>query len=145
MRREIVKQDELRGTQLALVEAVGAEFDRVLGDIEPQIASKFGIADPAQAREAALINTAQNVLRTALEATFSKLVPYPERLPLELAVRLASYSISVLPVEVQEQATAAFLAAFPSAHRRRLAEGIRIDSEWMTEGRARPNFPKGDS
>lgn len=138
-----MRKDQLHPTQQTLVNAIQAEFDRVLADIGPRLDAH---PDPAARKpENRNIQAAQNALRTCIEATYEKLVPYGETIPVELAIRLASYAISVLPAEAQAAATAAFLETFPTAHVRRLTQGIRIDSEWVTEGRVRPNFPASDS
>jgi hypothetical protein len=60
----------------------------------------------------------------------------------ELAIRLASYTISAAPIEEQEVLVAKFMSVFADAHMRRISEGKRISSEWqMEDGTVKPNFP----
>lgn len=138
-----MERAEMNPTQRRLVDAVQAEIDRVLDEIGPRLDAH---PDPAaRLPENRNIQAAQNALRTCLEATLEKLVPWTERTPVEIGLRLASYALSALPIEAQAAATAAFLDAFPAAHASRLKAGIRLETTWHQQGRERSNFPKADA
>jgi hypothetical protein len=135
-----VKRGDLHPTTEALVAAVQAEFGRVLHDIGPKLDQR---PEPQFAEpEYRNIQAAQNALRTCLEGILERLVPYSGNIPLELAIRLASYAISALPIEDQEQAVRTFIALFPQAHAGRIRQGIGISTEWVTDGRVRANVPR---
>jgi hypothetical protein len=125
-----------------LVAAVHAEFERVRKEVEPKLLT-VGQAPEFQNEEIRNIQYAQNVLRTCLEAILFKMLPYSERVLIELALRTASYALSAAPMEDQDQLVSALVRVFADAHQRRMALGIRIDSEWqMKDGREVPNFPE---
>lgn len=138
-----MQANELHPTAQALVRAVRAEFERVLDDIGPIMDRRPEpqFRDP----EVRNVQAAQNALRTCLEAIYERMLPYGFTTPIELAIRLASYALSVLPAEHQNEALETFIRSFPTAHRRRIREGTRLEAGWITEGRERSNFPKGDS
>lgn len=136
-------RDDLNPVQQTLVDAVQAEFDRVLADIGPQLDQR---PEPQFAQpDYRNIQAAQNALRTCIEALLVKMIPYGETVPIELAIRLASYALSALPIEAQEPAVVAFAEIFPTAHSRRISQGIRLSTTWQTDGRERANFPNRDS
>lgn len=126
----------------ALIAAVQDHFDAVEIDLGPAMDTRpeLGFADPEQRG----IQFAQNTLRPCIEATLDRLVPYTQMTCVELAVRLASYALSAAPAEDQDVIVRGFVDGFPSAHRHRLATGIRLETGWVTQGRERPNFPKAD-
>jgi hypothetical protein len=122
----------LHPSQERLVKTVQAEFERVTRDIA-------GRCPP----ELITINAAQNALRTCIEAVLNKTVPYESSFLVELAVRVASYTISAAPMEDQEILVAQFMSLFADAHLRRISEGKVISSQWqMNDGRTQSNFPE---
>lgn len=122
----------MNAVQKKLVKAVQGEFDRVRRDLRDRAPSQL-----------LTINAAQNSLRTCIEAVLNKAVPYESQFLVELALRLASYTISAAPIEDQEVLVAQFVGVFAEAHMRRISEGKIISSEWeMKDGRRQPNFPE---
>ena len=127
-----------------LIKAVGAYFRSTKRQIEPSLLQATE-RDPTYGNpEIRNIQVAQNVLRTCMEATLSEMLPYSDVTPMELAIRLASYAISVLPIDRQADALQAVIATLPAAHKKRVAGGIIIKTEWGTSpDAAEPNAPKG--
>ena len=126
----------LHPTQKKLVHAVRAEFMRLKADIRMDRLPRE-VTD----EERNLI-VAQNMLRTCLEATLEQMLPYSALTPVDLAIRLASYCLSALPIESQEESLAAFLKILPEAHWPRIQGGIRLATTWDTPGLGeRDNFP----
>ena len=125
----------------ALIRAVSASLDANRQAIEPMLAQRPEpeFRDP----EIRFVQAAQNTLRTCLEATLEAAIPYSRLTCVELAVRLASYAISALPLEEQAQAIQAVVGTLPTAHRQRIARGVSIQAEWQTDGVRHPNMPKG--
>jgi hypothetical protein len=127
-----------------LATAVREQFQLTLADLTP----KFDARPEPQFKlpEYRHLNVAQNVLRTCMEVCLNEMLPYSEITPVELATRLASYALSALPVEAQESAAAHFVSIFESAHRSRIASGIRLSTEWVTPGIGlHENFPERTS
>lgn len=118
----------MHATKSKLVRAVKSECARIKGDIAGQM-DQFG-ADEDQ--RAAIV--CQNALRTCMEAAIDQAIPFSAALPVELAVRLASYAISVLPIEQHEAALSAVAASLPAAHRARIAKGVMIQTTWASDG-----------
>lgn len=130
--------------QERLIKAVQREYDRVAGEIMPQLKAAGALGpDPDYNYRMLRINAAQNALRTCLESALNRMLPYDGELLVELAIRLASYAISAAPMEDQDYHVAQFMGTFADAHLRRIAEGKVIQSEWqMKDGRSQPNFPR---
>lgn len=88
---------------------------------------------------------AQNVIRVALEACYTEMMPIDIGMIGETATRAASYALSVAPMEHQEVLVAEVLKHFAETHMLRCAEGFRINSEWqggdIGPGPV-PNFPQ---
>jgi len=129
--------------QRDLIKAVGAYFRSTKRQIEPsliQAAAREPLYGKPELRN---IQVAQNVLRTCMEATFSQMLPYSDITPIELSIRLASYAISVLPIERQGAAIEAMIATLPAAHRKRVSAGIIIKTEWGSADASTPNVPEG--
>lgn len=115
---------ELPPTQQALVDAVQAEFDRskiLLSEKIKQLPS--GMGD---------VIVAQNTLRTCMEAALIRMLPYDQTALAELAIRLASYAISAAPIDDQAGLVGAVCTTLPSAHARRVAQGVMICTTWET-------------
>lgn len=131
----------MRKTTRDLVRAVQAEIKVNQAAIEPMLAARpepeFGNA------EVRYIQAAQNALRTCIEATLKQAGPYTDLTCIELAIRLASYAVSALPVERQHAALDMVIATLPAAHKARLEKGVVIKTEWMTDGVAHANIPAG--
>lgn len=128
-------------TKRQLVEAVFAEYDRAAANIGPQLAG-LGVSE-ADHERMLKVNAAQNTLRTCLEATLNKMVPYDIMLLPELALRLASYALSVAPMERQEELVALLVANFADHHQLRVAQGKVISASWSTPGGSEMiNFPE---
>lgn len=82
---------------------------------------------------------AQNVLRVCLEVVYEECTPFEEDLCGELAVRMASYAISIAPIERQETILEAVVSSLPPMHARRLRDGIMLTSSWQTPFGEQPN------
>lgn len=89
------------------------------------------------------VQAAQNTLRTCIEAVLKDSAPYSDLTCGELAIRLASYCISAVPLERQDELLSHVIAVLPAAHSKRLAQGIIIQSEWETNGVRHENVPGG--
>lgn len=88
--------------------------------------------------------TYDNVIRTAIEVCIDKSIPFEKATPVEFAMRAASYAISALPVEDQDQAVAFLVQNFAEAHQTRTAKGFVITTEWGDMGENRiGNYPTG--
>jgi hypothetical protein len=92
-----------------LLKAVRTEYRRLHRLLAPQLAA---IPD-AETRN---VNIAQNVMRDVLTALLSEMAPYGHDTALEMARRLASYALSVVPLEDQELVVSEHLAGFAEFH-----------------------------
>lgn len=99
---------------------------------------KFG-SEVTEEQKAAI--AAQNVLRDCMTVIFNECTPYSEAFPIDLAVRLASYAISNLPVEKQDVAAHLVGKNLPVVHATRLKQGIFLQSTWETDGVQHKNVP----
>lgn len=130
-----------------LIHQVQREFDRVQADLQARldklVADGNTLYDNPEIRN---IQIAQNTLRTCMEATLQKMMPYTHITAIELAIRLASYALSTVPMEDQDMVKAQFMESFIPAHDMRMARNVRIDTQWrMEDGRDVPNFPDDGS
>lgn len=75
-------------------------------------------------------NVAQNVLRDCMTAVFDECTPYSKNFPLGMAMRLASYALSNIPIDDQGYFLAFFLEKFRDEHVRRVASGVMLKSAW---------------
>lgn len=124
-----------------LVAAVKADLAHNRQKIEPLLAAR---KEPQfQNPEVRFVQSAQNTLRTCMEATLQEAMPYSDMLCIELAIRLASYAVSALPLERQHEALDRVLRSLPAAHASRLSKGIVIKTDWVTDGVAHSNMPAG--
>lgn len=122
-----------------LIEATKAEYHRLSVALAGPLSA---ICDP----ELRNINVAQNVLRDVMTALLTEMAPYGHLTALEMAKRLASYALSVVPIEDQELVVADHLAGFAEFHMDRTARGAIIKTHWrMVDGRDQSNFPEGDA
>ncbi|MBY5849630.1 hypothetical protein HFN51_03530 [Rhizobium leguminosarum] len=91
------------------------------------------------------IIAAQNTLRRCIEVVFDECLPYDDVFCGELAIRLAAYAISAVPIERHGIVLQAVVEALPAALARRVREGVVIKTQWVTDGVRHPNVPrKGD-
>lgn len=119
-----------------LISAVTAEYHRLHKDLAPALA-RLGNDELAN------INVAQNVIRDCLTALFGEMTPFEHVSAIEMARRMASYALSTVPIEDQDEVVAAHLAGFADFHMMRTAQGAIITTEWqMHDGRRQTNFPK---
>lgn len=123
------KTDKTEAAKNALIAAAQAYYDAVAEDTKDQLA-KVLETNPHEAK----VVIAQNVIRLTMEATLNKMVPFPEVTCLTLAMRLASYALSVAPMDRQPAITGAFMASFPYNHAERLKKGVMIHTGWAGEG-----------
>lgn len=126
-----------------LVYQVQREFDRVAADLQERLDKLVADGNGLYANpEVRNVQIAQNTLRTCMEATLQKMMPYTHLTAIELAIRLASYALSTVPMEDQDMVKAQFMESFIPAHDMRMARNVRIDIQWrMEDGRDVPNFP----
>ena len=119
-----------------LIQAVKVEYRRIHKELAPQLAA----FPDAEVRN---VNVAQNVLRDCLTVLLHEMLPYSHYAAVELSRRLASYALSVVPLEDLEAVVAAHLEGFADFHMERTAQGTFIPSDWrMDDGREQSNFPK---
>ncbi|GGB21299.1 hypothetical protein GCM10011380_08580 [Sphingomonas metalli] len=111
-------------TKSRLIDALYAECMRIRRNGEAHISQ-----EPTD-RQKALV--AQGVLSTCMQAVTTDAMPFGTAFPIELAVRLASYGISLLPADQQDAGIREVLEQLPEAHRRRMAQGVCIKAEWGT-------------
>lgn len=84
---------------------------------------------------------AQNVLRDCITVVVNDCMPIDELFCAELALRLASYAVSIVAVERQEAVAKVVANSFEKMHHDRMKKGIGVQSEWMTDGVRHPNMP----
>ena len=88
---------------------------------------------------------AQNAIRDCMKAVLNECVPIDVQFCGELAIRLASYAISVAPIEDQDNLVALVVMHLRDTHRDRLRAGVVIKSDWEILSGMRRNIPdKGD-
>lgn len=93
---------------------MGAKLDRA------------GVTEPQQRAE----NVIQNVMRTMLEVCLNSVPYHTPDLPIGLAFLVASYALSALPADQQEEAVWFFVSSFPNMHGNRMRQGIKLETEW---------------
>lgn len=126
----------------ALIKAVMARYDSVEKEIAHQVARAMVGSSVEDLDMQMKIQTGQNVMRVCLEALVDRMVPFPPEVAAELSIRLASYAISILPLEDQDIAVASLVRNFALVHQTRTAKGIRINCDWkMNDGDVQPNYP----
>lgn len=127
-----------------LVREVKREWKRQKAELDPRL-----LAEAAQPGKAHLANeefrnvlVAQSVLRPCMEATMDSMLPLSHMTVMELAIRLASYALSVAPAKDQDKLVELFLQGFAAAHTARLGLGVVIETGWRDEdGREEDNHP----
>lgn len=131
----------MKPTTAAVIKAVRTDLRKGKSDVDRLLA---GRTEPEfQDPDVRFAQAAQNTLRTCLEATFDEAGGFSGGLCVELAIRLASYAISALPLEEQHNALELVLRSLPSAHKARLSKGVVIRVDWMKNGQVSPNLPEG--
>jgi hypothetical protein len=100
---------------------------------------------PLAAIEALKINVAQNTMRTCAEVVLEQCLPCSQSVFLELAVRMACYFVSALPLEEQEQAMLLVQKGLLPKLADMQAAGHVIHTDWTGPGgAAEPNIsPRG--
>lgn len=128
----------LSNEQRAIIISVQADFDSVAEKIAAQLAKQpfhdEGGRTIEPGSEEFKCVVAQNVLRTCIEATLERMLPYSMATPVELGLRLASYCVSALPLEAQPGAVSEFLRVFEKAHAERMRQGIHLSTGWVNPG-----------
>lgn len=141
---------ELANEQRAIIISVQADYDRVAEGIAERM-SREPLIDQATRQavepgdEKFKCIAAQNVLRTCLEATLERMLPYALTTPVELGIRLASYCVSALPLDVQPGAVEEFCRVFAATHAERVAGGTHLQTTWYRSGQdgEEENVPAG--
>ncbi|MBB4574435.1 hypothetical protein [Rhizobium lentis] len=120
-------------------------FAKIRGDTDRLTAEKVRATGASTHPDIAKIIAAQNTLRKCIEVVFEECLPYDEVFCGEMAVRLAAYAISAVPIERHQDTLEAVVEGLPSALARRVRDGVIIRTEWETGGVRHPNVPrKGD-
>lgn len=114
----------LTETQIAMIKAVEAEYERVLEDIGPVLAE----SDTPMGVKQAVV--AQNVIRLCMEVVLKRMLPFDEILVGELAIRLASYAISAAPFDQGSKLIRAVEQNLRETHKQRMSQGIMISTAW---------------
>ncbi|RVD14241.1 MAG: hypothetical protein EOS73_16185 [Mesorhizobium sp.] len=116
-------------------------FDKVRHDIQPALDARErkdgGFQDP----QIPNLMVAQNTLRACMEVVLNECLPYDDFFCGELAVRLAAYAISAVPIERHDALLQAVQTALPATLANKLREGAVIKSTWLTDGVEHPNIP----
>lgn len=121
------------------IRQINAMFDRYDKIIRKHIAETFIKAD----EEMTKVSVVEAVFRDMITTTYNKCTPFSLTFPMDLAIRLASLSLSVVPIENQEVALHAFMANFEKAHKDRLMRKVIQSADWdMGPGTGvSPNMP----
>lgn len=122
--------------------AIRRIFRKTAEEAGPQAAQLAASLPERQRATAIKAIVAQNALRVCLEVVYEECMPFDENLCGEIAVRMASYAISMAPIERQEALLEAVMGALPGAHARRLKDRITLLSTWETPHGEQPNAPK---
>lgn len=125
---------KLQPQKKRLIAAFKAEFHRCATELKDHPDYKI------LSREDRGRITAQNALRVCLEAAFEQMLPFGEVTPIDMAIRLASYCLSVLPVDRQVYGLTDVLKTLPDAHQHRMEAGVRIRSTWDMSAVRRPGL-----
>lgn len=114
-------------------------FAKTRAKTDPLVVAKNNPNAPPYAKE---MIGAQNVLRDCISVVFNECMPINEAFCAEMAIRLASYAISVVPAERQEAVAHVVAASLPGAHVDRMKQGVGIHSTWVTDGVEHTNVPE---
>lgn len=118
-------------------------YRKTLADIAPRME---GVNTPGAHPKALEMMTAQNVLRDCMSVVMNECMPIDDSFCMEMAIRLASYAVSVMPMERQIEAMEIVAASLPGAHRVRMEKGVGIVAQWNTNGVDHDNMPtKGNT
>lgn len=115
----------------ALIAAAQAYYDEVAAATK-DARSKLTLKDPDESN----VVVAQNVVRTALEACYERMIPFGSHACMTMALRTASYALSAAPLDEQAHLVSTFMHSFPTAHVDRLKRGVIIRTGWKGEGTA---------
>jgi hypothetical protein len=120
-------------------------FAKIREDTDRLTAAKVSSSGVKSHPDIDKIIAAQNTLRKCMEVVFEECMPYDEIFCGEMAVRLATYAISAVPIERHGLVLNAVIEGLPAALARRVRDGIAIRTEWETDGVRHANIPrKGD-
>jgi hypothetical protein len=110
---------------------------------DPQVDARSVHGAHPQVKE---LMAAQNVLRDCITVVFNECMPIDRSFVLEMAMRLASYAVSVAPVEDQMILARGVTQLFEDFHLKRMQQGIGIPADWITDGVEHKNMPtKGNT
>lgn len=119
--------------------AARARFIAIRDQLGPQMARRAEAEPDFRDPEICNLQVAQNVLRECMEAILKEMIPFTSVTSAELAIRMASYAVSISPLEEQPEVMRAVLHSLPVAHRSRLNKGVMIRSQWyMPAGSSEP-------
>lgn len=105
-----------------------------------QVSDKPHLAD----EEMRNVLACNEVILPFLEALVDELAPFSHMTAMELAIRLASFMLSTVPLEDQPKLVSLFMKAFPNAHDMRISLGHVIPMNWqMGDGTEQINHPVG--
>ena len=120
-------------------------FAKIREDTDRLTAEKISATGTKTHPDIDKIIAAQNTLRRCIEVVFEECLPYDDVFCGEMAIRLAAYAISAVPIERHQLLLEAVVEGLPAALARRVREGAVIRTEWQTDGVNHPNIPrKGD-
>lgn len=118
-------------------------FRKVSADLAPlleQRRKQLGGKLPLEQTEN--IMRAQNTLRVCMEVVFNECLPYDDVFCGEMAVRLAAYAISAVPIERQPDLLKAVLQGLPVGLAEKLRQGAILHTVWEQGGVEHPNVPE---
>ncbi|CAN5476746.1 hypothetical protein BH10PSE7_BH10PSE7_15060 [soil metagenome] len=125
--------------------AIRQVFEKVRQDVEPLYQAKVRQLGGEPSPHIMKIMIAQNAMRCCMEEIYNEYLPYDDFFCGEMAVRLAAYSVSCVPIERQEALLVAVQEALPATLANKLKEGAVLKTTWITDGVEHPNVPeKGD-
>ena len=113
-------------------------FAKTRAITDPQVAARNVPGAHPLVRE---LMAAQNVLRDCITAVVNECMPIDESFCVELACRLASYTVSIIPVEKQMIAAKVVAENFERMHLERMRKGIGIPADWIVDGVEQKNMP----
>ncbi len=119
-------------TRYAVRAPIRAEYQRTKTDID-----KKGVATGEPHLK---LMAAQNTMRVALETVYEEMMPISNAMVIQMAMALASYALSLSPLEEQEILVARMMEHFADYHQLRTARGTVIKANWQRpDGSVYPN------
>ena len=118
-------------------------FEKVDADLrtkaEAAVAAAKARGEPVVSDVKSII--AQNAIRACLEVIFNECTPYEKVFCIDMAVRIACYIISILPIENHAEAAAIVAQSIPPSLVTRVKAGVVMHGDWNEGGVVRPNIP----